>query len=545
MIDPTPPASPPHDPSELPAPVRVRPAHLATALLSGFLLALSFPGVNLGWLAWIALVPFCLVAFQPRHRRGMMALFAAMGAGFYLTLLYWFLAMHPLTWLGFSEVASLGIVTLAWLLASGALIVQMLIFGALFGWLTRLWGEPRWQHVLALALGWTSLEWLTSLGTFGFTWGNLALSQAAYLPVIQVLDLVGPFPLAGLVVAVNGAIALAIAGRAEPGAAPRPTGPRFAPLVASLACVGLVVAYGAVRLGQPLPATTFSTTIVQGNIAGGEKWTREKDAIFRMADKYANLTAAEPGTDLVLWPETALPEFLRNNPRLVERLRQDAATQKRHLMFGTLDWEGQGTDLKLYNAVTVVAPDGSLLGFDYKRHLVPYGEYVPARSYMPAFVLAMNIVGHDYFPGVEPHIFDLPFAKIGTGVCYDGIFPDAVRPAVLKGAEVLALVTNDAWYKDTTAPRVLLAHAALRAVENRRWVLRAANTGISAVIEPTGNIVAQTGVYQDATLVGRAAPLRELTLYTRYADWASVLACFGFLGFLGYRWTRRNRPRPA
>lgn len=532
------PAHPPH-PTDLPAPVHVERRDLGLALLSGVLLALSFPGVDQGWLAWIALVPFCLVAFQPRHRRGMMAIFGTLGAGFYLTLLYWFLAMHPLTWLGFSEAASLGIVTGAWLLASGALVVQLLFFGALYGWLTRIWARPSWQHMLALALGWTALEWLTSLGTFGFTWGNLALSQARYLPVIQVLDLVGPFPLAGLVVAVNGAIALAIARRELGGPS------RWAPLAASLATFGLVLGYGAYRLGQPLPATTFSATIVQGNIAGSDKWTREKDAIFKMADKYGNLTAARPGTDLVLWPETAMPEFLRNNPRLFDRLRQDAATQKRHLMFGTLDWEGQGTDLKLFNAVTVIDPAGNLLGFDYKRHLVPYGEYVPARSYMPAFVLAMNIVGHDYFPGVDPHIFDLPFAKVGAGVCYDGIFPDAVRPAVLKGAEVLALVTNDAWYKDTTAPRVLLAHAALRAVENRRWVLRAANTGISAVIEPTGNIVAKTGVYEDATLVGRAAPMRELTPYTRWADWVSVLAGLGFLGFLGYRWTRRNRPRPA
>lgn len=528
----------PH-PADLPEPRHVQHHELGLAAVSGVLLAIAFPGLDQGWLAWIALVPFCLVAFRPRHRRGMMGLFAAFGFGFYAVLLYWFLAMHPLTWLGFSEAASLGIVALAWVLATGALVVQLLIFGALYGWLTRIWPEPSWRHVLALALGWTALEWITSLGTFGFTWGNLALSQVVYLPVIQVLDLVGPFPLAGLIVAVNGAIALAIARR---DAAPAT---RFAPLGAALAAFGLVLGYGAFKLAQPLPETTFSATIVQGNIAGSDKWTREKDAIFKMADKYGNLTAAKPGTDLVLWPETAMPEFLRNNPRLLDRLKADAATQKRHLMFGTLDWEGQGTDLKLYNAVTVIDPAGNLLGFDYKRHLVPYGEYVPARSYMPAFVLAMNIVGHDYFPGVDPHVFELPFGKVGAGVCYDGIFPDAVRPAVLKGAEVLALVTNDAWYKDTTAPRVLLAHAALRAVENRRWVLRAANTGISAVIEPTGNIVARTGVYQDATLVGRAAPLRELTPYTRYADWASVLAALGFLAFLGIRWTRRLRTRPA
>jgi apolipoprotein N-acyltransferase len=518
----------------LPAPNPVHKAELGLAVLSGLLLALSFPGVDLGFLAWVALVPLFTVAFKPRHRRGMMALFASFGIGFYGVLLYWFFAMHPLTWLGFTETASLGIVTLAWGLATGALIVQLLIFGLIMGWLTQAWDKPGPLHVLAFAFGWTALEWITSLGTFGFTWGNLALSQVGFLPVIQVLDLVGPFPLAGLIVAVNGAIALAWARRAEPLPA------RLGSLGGALAALGLVLAYGGVKLSQPLPATTFSAAIIQGNLAGSEKWTREKDGIYKMAEKYERLTASKPGTDLVLWPETAMPEFLRNNPRLLERLTADARAQKRHLMFGTLDWEGQGPDLKLYNAVTLLTPDGQLEGFSYKRHLVPYGEYVPARSYMPAFVLAMNIVGHDYFPGVDPHIFQTPYAKIGTGVCYDGIFPDAIRPAVLNGAEVLALVTNDAWYKDTTAPRVLLAHAALRAVENHRYVLRAANTGISAVIEPTGNIVVQTPVFEDAAIEGRAAPLRDLTIYTRFGDWLAVLASLGFLGFLGMRWTRRR-----
>lgn len=517
-------------------PIPLKPLHLAAAALSGVLLTLSFPGIDQGWLAWFALVPFCLVAFQPRRRRTMMALFGALGAGFYLTLLYWFLAMHPLTWLGFTEVQSLGIVTAAWLLASGALVVQLLIFGAVYGWLTRIWARPTGVHVLALAAGWTALEWITSLGTFGFTWGNLALSQWQYLEMLQVISLVGPFPLAGLIVAFNGAVALSILRWRD-----QAEGTFWKPAAMAAIPVVAIIGFGLYALSLPLPETTFSVTITQGNLAGSEKWAQEKDAIFKMADKYIHLGETKPA-DLLLWPETAMPDFLRNNPRLLDRLTANARNHKQALMFGTLDWEGQGADLKMYNAVSLIGPDGTLSGFDYKRHLVPYGEYVPGRSYMPAFVLAMNIVGHDYFPGVDPHIFELPYAKIGTGVCYDAIFPDAVRPAVLKGAEVLALVTNDSWYKDTTAPRVLLAHAVLRAVENHRWVLRAANTGISAFIEPTGNIVSQTPVYQDAVLQGRAAPLRDLTPYTRFGDWASVLAALSFLGLLGYRWTLRRRP---
>jgi apolipoprotein N-acyltransferase len=322
-------------------------------------------------------------------------------------------------------------------------------------------------------------------------------------------------------------------------------------VVPALAAVAAVLGYGAVRLSQPLPATTFSTEIVQGNFAGGEKWAKGMDPqafIRKTADKYLKLTDEHPDTDLVLWPETALPTYIRNDYETINRLTAETTKHHRYLMTGTINYDGTREAYHLYNAVTAFGPRGENLGFDAKRHLVPFGEYVPGRDLLPSAVMSafglMNIVGHDFTPGGTPHLFEFPFAKIGIGVCYDGIFPDAMRPAVLAGADVLALVTNDSWYKDTTAPRVLNAHAALRAAETKRYVLRAANTGICSIIEPTGRVVATTPVFQDATLVGRAAPMHELTLYTRWGDWASILSAFGFLAFLGMRWTTRKTNQP-
>ncbi|MEB3330105.1 MAG: apolipoprotein N-acyltransferase [Candidatus Sericytochromatia bacterium] len=511
---------------------------LAVAAASGVTLALAYPGFDVALLAFVALVPLGLLAFVPRGARGMAALFTAFGAGFYLTSLYWFLAMHPLTWLGFSEVASGAVVAGAWLAASALLVGQLAAFGALYGLASERWRTPGWRHVLTLAVGWTALEWATSLGTFGFTWGNMALSQVALLPMLQVVELFGPYPLAGLLVAFNGALALAVV----PVAHGAPLRRARVPAIVALAILGGVGGYGWWRLRTVWPSEGFSAAIVQGNIHGADKWTRGKDALPRMAGRYVELSAQEPGTDLVLWPETAVPEFLRNNQGIYALLQTTAISQRRHLMFGTLDWEGQGDQIKLFNAVGVFAPNGSLLGFDYKRHLVPYGEYVPGRAWMPAFLLSLNIVGHDYHPGLTPRIFDTPFAQVGTGVCYDGIFPDAIRPVVASGATVLTLVTNDAWYKDTTAPRVLLAHAVLRAVENRRWVLRAANTGISAFISPSGQVTAQTPVFQTAVLRGRAAAVTEVTPYTRWGDWLAMLAAAAFCGLVGLGWFRRRRP---
>jgi apolipoprotein N-acyltransferase len=542
-----PPAAAPPQPAEFwrgaAAAGSARPAlgrrDLAVAAGSGVALALAFPGFDLAVLAYVALVPLCWLAFTPRGARGMARLFGAFGAGFYLTSLYWFLAMHPLTWLGFSYAASVAVVTGAWLAASALLVLQFAAFGGLYGLATERWRTPSWKHVAALALGWTAMEWATSLGTFGFTWGNMALSQVPLLPMLQVVELVGPYPLAGLLVALNGALALAVLPVLHGAPVRRTLLPAFVALDILVAVGG----YGWWRLRTPWPSEGFTAAIVQGNIHGADKWTRGKDALPRMAARYVELSAREPGTDLLLWPETAVPEFLRNNPAIFAQVRDAAVSQRRHLLFGTLDWEGQGEQIKLYNAVGMFAPSGELLGFDYKRHLVPYGEYVPGRAWMPGFLMSLNIVGHDYYPGVTPHLFDTPFGRIGTGVCYDGIFPDAVRPVVARGATVVTLVTNDAWYKDTAAPRVLLAHAVLRAVENRRWVLRAANTGISAFISPSGQVTAQTPVFQDAVLRGRAAAVTEVTPYTRWGDWLAMLACAAFAGLVGLGWIRRRRPR--
>lgn len=513
-------------------------------LASGVLTALAFPGALPGALAWVALVPFALMALRARGKRRGAALFATFGLGFFPTLMYWFLAMHPLTWLGFTEVQSLAIVVGAWVLVSALLIAQLALAGAFWGAIARALGpKPTGWHALALALLWTAYEYLISLGPFGFTWSDLAVSQYQTLGLLQVIDLFGSFPLSGLIVGFNGAIALTLLRRKAGGpAAWRPSLAAFALLIAA-------GGYSAWRLAQPLPAPTFTVGLVQGNVAGGEKWAHGEGALQRMADKYFALSKTIPQANLVLWPETALPAFFRNVPPLEARLDQAARSEKRTYMVGTLDWNGYGKEQVLYNAVTAVGPDGRSLGFDYKRHLVPFGEYVPFRSLLPASLMEgmglVNVLGVDYAPGTDVHLFELPYARIGVGVCFDGIFPDAMRPAARAGATVLALVTNDAWYKDTTAPRVLHAQAVLRAVENRRYVMRAANTGISSVIDAHGNPHAVTPVFQDAAVTAEVAPLTETTLYTRFGDVLPAAGLVALIGGLALGWIRERLKKPS
>jgi apolipoprotein N-acyltransferase len=503
-------------------------------MVSGVVMALSFPGFDWTMLAWIAWVPFFYALWPVRTIRGVCSRFALMGAGFFLTLLYWFLAMHPLTWLGFSEWSSMGVVTFAYAGASALMLLQLLGVGLVIGVYFKVRPKRDGVTVLMLALAWVVFEWLISLGPFGFTWSNLALTQTRWLLPIQTLDLVGPFPFAGLLVGFNAALALAIHTHGkEPW--------RSRPLWIASALVMLNLGYGAWRLMQPSPEATIDVQLVQGNLAGSEKWLQGPERISRALERYERLSQSAHGPGLTIWPETAVPTYLRNEPSTLARLENRARDTQRSMMFGTMDWEGRQPNIKLFNAVAAIDHDGRLLGFDYKRHLVPYGEYVPFRQWMPNFLMQMNIVGLDFYPGVAPKVFDFPFAKVGTGVCYDGIFPDAIPPAVRAGAELIVLVTNDAWYKDTAAPRVLNAHAVLRAIENRRWICRAATTGISSIIDAHGRVLAATPLYQEVVLNGRVAKMSGHSLFVLWGDWLSPLCLGLFMLLLLQGWWTQKR----
>lgn len=501
----------------------------ALAALSGLLMVLAFPGPALQPLAYVALVPFLLQLFKAQRKRQKVALFATYGGVFHLGLVCWFVAMHPLTWLGFSWWASLGVVFFAWLGVSLGLTIQVVVLGVLYSLATRKSAEVASYHVAVLACGWTAMEWLASLGIFGFTWSNLALSQVAWLPAVQGIELTGPYPVALLVVMLNGALALGFhLGWNQPQV-------RLTLASAIFLWLGWL-GYGFGRLNQLeaqlAQAPKHNVGIVQGNIHGGEKFDRGEGAVYRMATHYLALSDQLATASLVVWPETSMPAFLRNDQRLLSMISTSASQHKRHMFVGALDWSGsQATkDLTLHNAVALVSPEGRLVGMDNKRHLVPYGEFVPWRAYMPDFLTHINILANDFSPGEGAKVFDTPLGVLGAGVCYDGIFPDAMRPPVEKGAQVLALVTNDAWYKDTSAPRVLSAHAQLRAIESRRFIIRAANTGISSIIEPTGRLQAQTGLYVDAVLSGTVSPLSGLTAYMKLGDLLAYLLA-GLFGF--------------
>lgn len=517
------------------APARV-PGRLAArlraglaALFSGALLSFAFPGWDGWFLAWFALVPFLVMLLQPRSARSYALLSAAFGFGFFGGVNYWLLAMHPLTWLGpgMTMTLSLAIVFLAWALMALILSIGSIAAFTAAGLTLRALGRKgklgSWAAVLVPVCFWVGMEYVQANGVFGYTWNMLASTQYRALPLLQSVALFGPFPLSGLIVAVNAALAWGIARR------------EWKPLAATLAVVVGLSGFGLWWMNRPVAAAPVPVAVVQGNISQTEKWQRGNEV--QIQNTYFDLSRRVSAAKLVAWPESALPVLLSNTPALYDRFASEAKARGQAFLTGTFNSKtGPDGSQRYYNATTLFGPDGQNLGWDAKRHLVPFGEYLPWRHTLPPIwaqtFAQMNLMAVDMTPGERPSPFATPFGRVGSNVCFDSIFPDVMRDTARAGAEMFVLVTNDAWYKKTMALQQHLAHGVLRAVENRRPFLQAANTGASAVVDHTGRIVAKAPTWEPAAVAAEVRPVSETTPYTRYGDWLSWLLMAGAMVFM-------------
>ncbi|MBO9542572.1 apolipoprotein N-acyltransferase [bacterium] len=521
------------------------PGRLAARLRTGFVafasgaaLSFAYPGWDAWFLAWFALVPFLVMLLQPRSARSYAWLSAAFGVGFFGGVNYWLLAMHPLTWLGPSMTTTLSLVVvfLAWfllaLILSSGSVAAFTAAGLTMRALGRKGKLGAWAAVLVPVCFWVAMEYAQANGVFGYTWNMLASTQYRTLPLLQSVALFGPFPLSGLIVAFNAAIAWGIARR------------EWKPLGAALAVAIALSGFGLWWMNRPVEAAPVPVAVVQGNVSQTEKWQRGNE--HELQDRYFDLSRRVSTAKLVAWPESALPVLLANTPALYDRFVAEAKARGQAFLTGTFNATNGSDGLpRYYNATTMFGPDGQNLGWDAKKHLVPFGEYLPGRHTLPPIwaqtFAQLNLMSVDMTPGERPVPFATSFGRVGSNVCFDSIFPDVMRDTARAGAEMFVLVTNDAWYKKTMALQQHLAHGVLRAVENRRPFLQAANTGASAVVDHTGRIVAQAPTWEPAAVAAEVRPVSEQTPYTRYGDWLSWLLMAGGVAFMIRAW----RPRSA
>jgi apolipoprotein N-acyltransferase len=360
-----------------------------------------------------------------------------------------------------------------------------------------------------------SLEFLRSFLLSGFPWASLGYSQQSHLALIQSVDLCGVYGLSFLLVLVNATLADTV-----PVLARR--------TLSTLPWKGIAVAailfaanfgYGYLRLEQDLDGRerTLSVALVQGNIDQSVKWdpANQQNTITT----YRNLSLdadRQQKTDLLVWPESATPFYFQDGGPLSDAVVATARTADAWLLFGSPAFEFVNRRPRYLNSAFLLSDDGQLLGRSDKVHLVPFGEYVPLGKYLP-FIDKLVVGIGDFSPGT---ISPLPMngAEVGVLVCYEAIFPELAREWVRQGSDLLVNITNDAWFGRSSAPYQHLAMTRFRAIENRIWIARAANTGISAFIAPSGRITAQSPIFKTLYLQGEVGLGARPTLYTRFGD---------------------------
>ena len=471
---------------------------LAVAGLAGFAMHLAFPRPGWDLVGWVALAPvLALAASAGTPRRALLEGWAA-GVAFFLPLLRWL--THTMT--TFSPMP---------------MPVAVLVIVALAGYLGLFWGGVMWALAwlrarlgpwtlwLAPAL-WVAGELLRTYLLGGFPWGLLGYIPASRLLVIQIAAWTGVYGVSGLLVLVNVALAwIALERRAGAAVA--------AVAVAGGAMAGtLLVGRGHLEQGE---TPTLRVVAVQGNIPQAVKWdARFKAETLRI---YGDLTrGAAAGSQLVVWPEAAVPSYARFEPATMRWLTDLAKDIGVPLLVGVPDAEVEGGRVRYLNSAFFLDSSGLRGRYD-KMHLVPFGEYVPLKRLL-FFVEAIAAEIGDFTPGRQVAIFPMEGSSFGTVVCYEVIFPGLFRRFVAEGASFMTNITNDAWFGDSGGPLQHLQMVPLRAVENDVAIVRAANTGVSAIVLPSGRIQGVLPLGSRGTLGGEVPLRRRYTFYTRFGD---------------------------
>lgn len=502
------------------------------AVLSAILLTLSFPRFSIDYLAWIALVPL-LIALDGQRPWYAFQLGFVFGMVHYLGLVYWVThAMH--TYGQLSVVVSVAILFL--------LVAYLSLYGAVFACLTALTERRGFSLVIVAPLLWVGLEYIRSVLLTGFPWENISYTQYATLPIVQMSDITGSYGLSFYVVLVNSVLAHLVRGRQNVWDRKRTSRNAVLGLAAvSIVCWG----YGFYRLqdvrAKEEAAPKAGVAVIQGNIAQDLKWNpaMQRNTI-EVYEGLSRDAAKDFKPDMIIWPETAVPYyFCEPNPLnpSVRRLGTELGT---NLLVGAPSYETSGHDqVRFHNSAYLLSSGGDVLGRYDKIHLVPFGEYVPARSLLPFADKLVAGVG-DFTPGGRQDPLSVGQIRIGTLICFESIFPELARDQVLRGANLLAIITNDAWFGRSSAPYQHMSMAVFRAVENRVSLARAANTGVSMFVRPTGGITQKTAVFTRAFLRETLPIMSEQTVFSRWGD-AFPKVCFIMSVVVVFLSIRRSR----
>ncbi len=473
------------------------------AVSSGILAALSFPKFRLLFFGWIFLIPL-LYAILKKTPKQSFFLGLAAGFSYYAILLYWipFVPAH------YGNL-SVGISILIY-------IIFMIVLGLFWAFFCLVWTKiyqsfPRLSFLLAPFI-WVSFEYIITHLLTGFPWGLLGSSQYSNIYFIQLASITGVYGLSFVLVLFQSLFVYSMKYREK------------APFLIGLAFVLLIHLGGFLSLKKITETeNSFTASVIQGNVSSDIYWDRISDQeIWKYFNQHLELSrkAYEEGSRLIIWPEFSVPLcfscpedfYLAYKGKLYQFVQGTRST----LLLGMTERADTDGNIRYYNTALCLGPDLSISRY-YKMHLVPFGEYTPYKTIF-FFLEKMTSAVGDLSPGTQYSFHQFKNTKFGSPICYEIIFPDLVRKFVKKGASFLVTITNDGWYEKSAAPYQHFSIAVLRAVENRRYLLRAATTGISGIIDPYGRIISKSELMTQTYLTANITPSQKLTFYTRFGD---------------------------
>lgn len=490
--------------------------------LSAFALILSFPPFDLYFFAWFCLLPFFFFLYKNTDYKTIFKGGLIFGFIYFLGNVYWI--YHSLYYYG-----SVPLILSYFIV--GLLALYLALYPAFFALIYKNLFKNMLPTSFYAPFIWVSLEVLRNYLFTGFPWALVGYTQYKFLIIAQLADITGIYGISYLVILFNCFIFDLLIFKKNKIKYPLLS---YIPTAISIILVSLVfilsIGYGIKRVYEPINGKMFRVAVVQGSIPQNEKWDFNKiNEIFNI---YKNLThqAKTYNPQLVVWPETAVPFIFEKNKYFSAELINFVKEQNIYLLFGSIMERQQD---KYTNSAVLIDPNGIMAYYYDKIHLVPFGEYVPLRKIL-FFIDKLTIGIGDYQAGNGYNIATTPFGNFATLICYESIFPGQVRKFYQKGGSFIVNITNDGWFGNTSGPYQHFSMAVFRAIENRKPLIRAANSGISGFIDSKGRIINKTKLFERVYLVEDIHGNDKISFYTKYGDiFAYICIIFSLIFIIG------------
>jgi apolipoprotein N-acyltransferase len=468
------------------------------SIVTAFLTVAIFPRFQLSWLGFLCFVPLLLL-LSDRSVKSLFGFGWLSGFCFNIGNLYWI--YHVIEHYS----------SLPPIVCVGILLLLCIVLALFWGTFLGLAGVLRNRRGLTQALLvapflWIVLEWIRNQTT-EFPWCLLGYSQYNHLRIAQFATFTGVYGLSWLLMSVNSAITMIIVLRRKYYA------------LASVFLVLVIAIYGHFRISQPVGQGTAKIGLVQGNVPQDAKLDYSfAEEIHKRHIGMTQELIRTSDPDIVFWAEAATLFPIRTGGIWSTEVRELAASARIPLIIGSDTFTGE----EVFNSAYLLNKKGELEAQYDKIYLVPFGEYVPLKRFL-FFAGKMVPEISDFSPGTTYDPFVIDGQKISVNICFEVVFPQLSREFCNRGATLLSTMTNDAWFGRTSAPYQHFAMSVMRAIENRRYLVRAANTGISGFVDPYGRILQSTDIFVPAAIVGEIRWISELTFYTRFGDWLVYL----------------------